>query len=254
VDAIVKFLNEGKIKRLTVTGGGEPFLDDASVEAFAQILERSRVQTVGVVTNGKWAAKASRMKKVINRIDRALIARQTARNGVPIQCFELALSIDRYHHPDGIRGAANILGEFIRNGERLFNTITYPFPHTDICFKVSYDGDAGATEKVFRKLGARLRRKLGKGRLDIRNLKDIMQRDLTGVSGYTDCAIAFKTYPRDIFLGCFLMPVENGPRLPSSAAKKVKVYPAEIDSTEKLNIAEIDMDLNISPHSRKKIH
>jgi hypothetical protein len=88
LEAVIGFINQSRSTKLTISGGGEPFLKFASI---LRLIEGCDVGRIEIVTAGHWARSKERAASVLAALSNA----QAANPRLPT--IDLRLSIDRFH-------------------------------------------------------------------------------------------------------------------------------------------------------------
>lgn len=89
-DALFDYLQEAHPTKLTISGGGEPFEDEALV---LDLIANSGCHSIEIDTSGSWASDAERAQRIMSALDESI-----STDG---QDVILRLSIDRFHLATG---------------------------------------------------------------------------------------------------------------------------------------------------------
>lgn len=103
LEDVIDFINQSKSTKLTISGGGEPFLKFGSI---LRLIEATNVPRIEIVTAGHWGRSQERAMTVLAALTDA--SDRNPRRPV----VDLRLSIDRYHieapHPVPLTNYRNV--------------------------------------------------------------------------------------------------------------------------------------------------
>ena len=137
----IDFINQSRSDKLTISGGGEPFL---KFESICQLLESVDVPRIEIVTAGYWGTTVRRAARLLNRLERAAVENDATPHVL------VRLSIDEYHltapNPVTIEQYANVV--------RAWNQTSAQ--HLEVGYR-SLQSERGTTDRMLAaELGARL--------------------------------------------------------------------------------------------------
>jgi hypothetical protein len=88
VEELVRFADESRSQKLSISGGGEPFVEFSTIE---RLVRRVHVPRIEIVTAGNWAVSESRAQERIARLATAAAANPSRPQ------LLLRISVDSYH-------------------------------------------------------------------------------------------------------------------------------------------------------------
>ncbi|NQT90722.1 MAG: radical SAM protein [Candidatus Omnitrophica bacterium] len=229
LDEVIRFFNEAGVSSLMVAGGGEPLIDAGTIEMLAEIIEKTQIRKIHILSNGIWAKDKASMEAILSRIGAAIL--KNGGNETDIE-LNLAFSIDEYHTPGAIEGFINVIEQYILLDEKFF-----PRSHDKgnvsewIIFNISNSGNPQTVIDIFEDIERRLSDRLTPGRLDLAKLKASL-----GEMASTDKASFIGNIPFycddqhevDFFFALGSVTItERFKRRAPHAAEKVKIYPTD---------------------------
>ena len=249
VKTLIDFVNESGIGHILFHGGGEPFLNDETIEMMLKVIRETKVKHFAVTTNALWAADAYKARSILRRIDLAMKERDPKNR---VLSFELIFSLDHFHDPRGIDGAANVTADFIKNNRLLFpvsNTIAMITFHTV---------NSPDTIGCFNDLAEKLEDRVQKGFLNIKNLTEPIESTKNGEATFYESAIYYEYWDKGpVYLSVFdfifrIFPVFRNERLNKHRALAEKdinrafTQALEADIRVPANVFYVDSDGSVT--------
>ena len=105
IENSIEFINKSNIGYLMISGGGEPFL---KIEHIFNLIEKSNVKDIIIVSNGFWANNYDRALNILNKIHKI---QEEHKKKITIR-----ISIDKWHSENlGVNYIKNIIDIFLKN-------------------------------------------------------------------------------------------------------------------------------------------
>lgn len=158
VAELIKFLNDGEFSFLTLMGGGEPLLNDESIDMAIKIISETNAKFIEFQTNGIWAQDIDKAREILRRIDMAFKESSPAEKSKKLR---FSFSIDEFHDTRGLEGVVNLL-------ELIVQTKGMLFPESNAVPSILFHVPRSRNIKpVYQKLKAMLAERLNGADLDL---------------------------------------------------------------------------------------
>ena len=192
LEETISFLKKAAVKNLWIHGGGEPFLNDETIDMYVHLIESlESVSFVQITTNALWAMDADKMRGVLNKINNALRKRKNKKVEIIF-----AFSIDEFHPEVGVVGAANVIEAVAASQRKLFPD------STEECGVTFYSIATPKAADRFRQLKSELQKRIRGCTLEMSNLIEVLE---TGGSSYQNTGhVYLQTPPRGALRVIFL--------------------------------------------------